>query len=332
MSRILLTYPRSDLHAWYGPQAQQALRELGELVLREDDGVIHEDDLIELADGCDLIISDKPTGASERLFKAQPQLQAFLRCAMDLRGIDVEAASRHGVLVTHAGPGFINAVSEWIVAQMINLARGLPQYYAAYQNGLVPAQRMGRQVAGSTAGIIGFGQIAATLTLVLQAMGQKVVTYDPYLGREPAGVERLSLDELLTRSDYVICLASHNAETENLAGATFFSRMKKGAFFINASRGRLVDEQALNDALGAGHLAGAAIDVGRGHDDHPTTLLARRDDLLATPHIGGMVPEAISYQVQQTIDQARTILAGRIPDGAVNPSPPLRMQGRPRAS
>lgn len=328
MTRILLTYPRSDLNAWYGPQAQQALSELGELVLREDDGALDEDALIELADGCDLIISDKPTAGSERLFRARPQLQAFLRCAMDLRGIDVEAASRHGVLVTHAGPGFINAVSEWIVAQMINLARGLPQYFAAYQNGLVPAQRMGRQVAGSTCGIIGFGQIAATLTPVLQAMGQKVVTYDPYLSKEPAGVERLSLDELLAQADYVICLASHNAETENLANAAFFSRMKKGAFFINASRGKLVDEEALSNSLAQGHLAGAAIDVGRGPDDHPTPLLAQRDDLLATPHIGGMVPEAISYQVRQTIAQAQAILAGLVPEGAVNASANLRMHAK----
>ena len=325
MPRILLTYPHSELDAWYGAEAQRTLRELGELVLRHDDGVLSEDQLIELAQGCDLIISDKPTAGTERVFQACPQLHAFLRCAVDVRSIDLDAASRHGVLVTQAGPGFVQAVSEWIVAQLINLARDIPQYVTAYQNGQMPERRMGRQLAGSTCGIIGFGQIAAALAPVLHALGQRIVVHDPYLGDAPTYVQNLTLEALLGQSDYVVCLARHSEETENLADRAFFQTMKRGAFFINASRGGLVDEQALADTLDSGHLAGAAIDVGRGHDDHPTSLLAQRRDVIATPHIGGMVPEAIRYQVERTLEQARAILAGRIPEGAVNATANLRM-------
>lgn len=325
MAKILITYPPSSIATWYGESALNQLAQLGELVLRRQDDELSEDQLIALAEGCDLIISDKPTAGTERLFREVPGLLAFVRCAMDIKSIDIEAASRHGVLVTQAGPGFVQAVSELIVAQMINLARGLPTYFNAYQRSETPVQRMGRQLAGSTAGIIGFGHIAVALAPVLKALGMHVVTYDPYLQATPDGVARVDLGTLLATSDQVICLARHSPETENLADAGFFAKMKPGALFINASRGGLVDEGALADALHSGHLAGAALDVGRGHDDHPTALLAQRPDVIATPHIGGMVPEAITYQVEKTVQQARSILAGCVPDGAVNPEQAKRL-------
>ncbi|TBU80694.1 hydroxyacid dehydrogenase [Pseudomonas daroniae] len=330
MPRILLTYPPSSVNTWYGEKAMSELAGLGELVLSPKDGVLSEDELIELANNCDLIISDKPTAGTERLFREVPSLLAYIRCAMDTKSIDIDAASRHGVLVTQAGPGFTHAVSEWIIAQMINLARSLPHYFSAYQHGQIPTQRMGSQLAGSTAGIIGFGNIATAVAPVLRALGVKILAHDPYLTDSPDGVEAVDFDTLLERSDQVICLARHSVETDNMANAAFFAKMKPGAFFINASRGGLVDEAALADALACGHLAGAAIDVGRGHDDHPTATLAQRPDIIATPHIGGMVPEAITYQVFRTVQQARSILAGSIPEGSLNPDDARRLTTRGR--
>lgn len=325
MARILITYPPSELHTWYGENALAQLAELGEVILRQQDDDLSEDQLIELSAGCELIISDKPTAGTERLFRERPALLAFIRCAMDTRSIDIEAASRHGVLVTQAGPGFVHAVSELIVAQMINLARGLPQYFRTYQDGHQATPRMGRQLAGSTAGIIGFGAIATTLAPVLRALGIKVLVHDPYLTQPADGVTAVDLATLLRKADHVICLARHSAETENMVDARFLAQMKPGAFFINASRGALVDERALATALTSGHLAGAAIDVGRGQDDQPTLDLVRQPGVLATPHIGGMVPQAISYQVDRTVEQARLVLAGRVPEGAVNPENARRL-------
>ncbi len=330
MARILLTYPPSSVKTWYGEKAMSELAELGELVLSSKEGVLSENELIELANTCDLIISDKPTAGTERLFREVPSLLAYIRCAMDTKSIDIDAASRHGVLVTQAGPGFTHAVSEWIVAQMINLARGLPHYFSAYQHGQIPAQHMGRQLAGATVGIIGFVNIAIALAPALQALGMQILAYDPYLTSSPEGIDCVGLDTLLERSDQVICLARYSKETDNLANADFFAKMKPGAFFINASRGGIVDEAALSAALSNGHLAGAAIDVGRGHDDHPTATLAQHCEVIATPHIGGMVPEAITYQVQRTVQQARAILAGRFPEGALNPETARRLIARMR--
>lgn len=325
MARILLTYAPSARATWYGDSALRALASLGELVLRNQEDDLSQEDLLCLSKDCDIIISDKLSPGTEELFRKNESLIAFVRCAMDIKSIDVEAASRHGVLVTQAGPGFVRAVSELIIAQMINLSRGLARYYSEYQKGIVPQQMMGRQLAGSTVGIIGFGNIGRTLAPTLRSLGMSVLAHDPYVETSPQDAKLVALDTLLETSDYVICLAIYNANTDRMANEQFFTRMKKNAYFINASRGGLVDEKALEAALVSGAIAGASIDVGMGRDDHPTPPLANRPDVLASPHVGGLVPEAIEYQALKTVEQVRSILNGQMPEGAVNPESALRM-------
>lgn len=326
MARIFLTYAPSARATWYGEKALSELSTLGELVLRTKEDDLTQQEVLELSEDCDFIISDKPTAGREALFRENKNLVAFLRCAMDVKNIDIDAASKHGVLVTRAGPGFVQAVSELIIGQMINLARDLPRYYATYQQGTLPQQKMGRQLAGSTAGIIGFGNIGRTIAPTLKSLGVRVLAHDPYSSTPAHEADMVDLDTLLKNSDYVICLAIYNEETDSMANARFFDRMKNGSFFINASRGGLVDEYALAQALAREKIAGAAIDVGRGYDDHPSHTLATRPDVLATPHIGGMVPEAIAYQACQTVQQVRAILSGHLPEGAINPDSAYRLK------
>ena len=142
----------------------------------------------------------------------------------------------------------------------------------------------------------------------------RVLVNDPYV----KDVEQTSFDELLRRSDYVVPLAVATAETENLMNAAAFAKMKPGAFFINVSRGNLVDEQALEAALDAEGLAGCAMDVGRAPDQMPTPRLAARREVIATPHAAGLTPAAIEHQSLETVAQAGEILKGRAPKGAVN--------------
>jgi D-3-phosphoglycerate dehydrogenase len=115
-----------------------------------------------------------------------------------------------------------------------------------------------------------------------------------------------------------ICLAVANEQTENLINAQAFARMKPTAFFVNASRGNLVDEAALQQALDEGRIAGCAMDVGRAPDQMPTPALARHPKVIATPHIGGLTPEAIAHQALETVAQVAEILQGGAPKGAVN--------------
>ncbi|EWG98377.1 NAD(P)-dependent oxidoreductase [Halomonas sp. BC04] len=325
MTRILLTHTPSARKNWYGEKATQSLAELGELALREHESAWGCDELLRAAESCDIIVSDRATPIPASVFERAEKLLAVVRCAMDVRNIDIDAASRNGVVVTRAGPGFSLSVSEWIIGQMVNLARHIPDYILAYREGRVPEPIMGRQLSGKTAGIIGFGHIGRTVAPVLESMGLKVLVNDPHISVEMGLVEQVDFDDLLQQSDFVICLAVSNEETADLMNASAFERMKNGAYFINPSRGELVDEKALEHALLSGSLAGAALDVGKEHDNYPSPTLAQRSDVIATPHIGGMSPEAVSYQALQTVEQVRQILDGVVPDGALNADAVTRM-------
>jgi D-3-phosphoglycerate dehydrogenase len=172
---------------------------------------------------------------------------------------------------------------------------------------------MGKELKGSTLGVIGYGAIGKEVVRIGKALGMRVLIHDPY-----QKVEQVRLEQLLAQSDYVVPLAVANAETENLIGAMALATMKRGAYLINVSRGYLVDEQALEAALDSGHLAGCAMDVGRAPDQMPTPRLAARPDVIATPHAAGLTVPAIEHQSMETVAQAAEIVKGRAPKGAVN--------------
>ncbi len=177
---------------------------------------------------------------------------------------------------------------------------------------------MGRQLAGSRIGIIGYGSIGRHLAQLAKVLGIEVLVADPYATISEPGIRHLPLDELVAQSDYVVCLAVANEETENLIGQAAFARMQRHAFFINLSRGNLVDEAALAASLRENRIAGAAMDVGRARDQMPMPELARLPNVIATPHIGGLTPQAIEHQALETVRQVEAIIKGEIPFGAVN--------------
>ncbi len=250
---------------------------------------------------------------------------------MDIRNIDVPAASKHGILVTRAGPGFIAAVVELLLGQMVDLARGLSDYVAQYRAGRIPEQRMGVQLAGKTAGIIGYGNLGRRMADVLAFLGMRVLVHDPFAQTMAAGIEGAPLDRLLAESDFVLCLAIHSKETEGMLNAGFFRRMKPTAFLINPSRGPVLNEDDLAAALKEGSIAGAALDVGQEPDDIPPVKLGRLANVIAAPHVGGMVPDSMASQAEDTVLQAKAILAGEMPKNAVNPSEARRFKVGVRA-
>jgi D-3-phosphoglycerate dehydrogenase len=322
---VLLTIKRSARAHYYGERALAGLRELGELRLNDSDEALEGAALVEAAQGCQVVVSDRQTAAPAALFAALPQLVVWQRCAVDIRNIDVAAASAHGVLVTRASAGFGTAVAEWVLGAMIDGARGISRSVWAYRSGQTPAITMGRELRGARAGIIGYGHIGRRLADMLLALGMQVGISDPQARPDDAGIEALPLDLLLAQSDFVVCLAPALPETENLMNAAAFARMKTGAFFVNASRGNLVDEAALRDALDDGHLAGAALDVGRAPDQMPSPELAAHPRVIATPHIGGLTPPAIEHQALETVAQLTALLRGDWPEGAVNAAQATRL-------
>jgi D-3-phosphoglycerate dehydrogenase len=177
---------------------------------------------------------------------------------------------------------------------------------------------MGRQLAGNRLGIIGYGSIGRYLAPVAKSLGMTVLVADPFVTIDGADIEQLSLEALLGRADYVVCLAVANEQTENLIGHAALALMRPHAFFINLSRGNLVDEAALAAALRENRIAGAAMDVGRARDQMPSPELTKFANIIATPHIGGLTPPAIESQSLETVRQVEAIIDGKIPAGAVN--------------
>ena len=301
------------MQLYYGERALAGLRKVGEVKLHDAAMPLEGEALIRAAGDCDLIVSYRQSPAPAELFQRLPRLKAFLRCAIDIRNVDVAAASSAGVLVTQASAGFVTSVAEMVFGMLIDLSRGITRSATRYHNNEVPPARIGRELKGSTLGVIGYGAIGKEVVRLGRALGMRVLVHDPY-----QNLDQVPLDTLLEESDYVVPLAVATPETENLMGKEAFDRMRKGAFLINVSRGNLVDEAALEAALDSGHLGGCALDVGRAPDQMPTPRLAARKDVIATPHTAGLTLPAIEHQSLETVAQAAAIIEGRAPHGAVN--------------
>jgi D-3-phosphoglycerate dehydrogenase len=316
--KVLLAHTPDFRRQYYGERALNGLKALAEVKLNEADDALDANGLVAAARDVDIIVADRLTEGRGEIFPQLPNLRAFVRCAVDIRNIDVEAASKSGVLVTRAGPGFVQAVAELALGFMVDLSRGISRATSDYHAGRPAEVRMGRQLAGSRIGIIGYGSIGRYLAQLAKVLGMEVLVADPYATVAEAGVRHVTLEDLLTLSDYVVCLAIANEQTENLIGQAAFARMQPHAFFINLSRGNLVDEAALAVALHENRIAGAAMDVGRARDQMPTPELAQLPNVIATPHIGGLTPQAIEHQALETVKQVEAIIKGEVPFGAVN--------------
>ncbi|SCX66446.1 hydroxyacid dehydrogenase [Variovorax sp. EL159] len=318
MTTVFVSHPQSKLASYFGERATAALQAIAQVRFNPTDTDLSSHELAELARECDAIISYRQTVGDEALFAALPQLKAFVRCAIDIRNIDVASASRHGVLITQASAGFIASVSEWIVGAMIDLGRHISASTARYHAGQPVVPVMGRELRGSTLGVIGFGQISRYLCDIALALGMRIVVHDPYTATGRAEFAQVGLDELLAQSDFVVCLAPATEATESMMDAKAFAAMQPHAFFINAARGNLVDEDALLAALDAGTIAGCALDVGRAPDQMPSPRVAAHPRVIASPHVGGLTPPAVEHQAMETVSQLAEIFQGRAPKGAVN--------------
>ncbi|MBR0722215.1 hydroxyacid dehydrogenase [Bradyrhizobium manausense] len=316
--KVLLAHTPEMRRNYYGDRSLNGLRAIADVILHEGDHALDAAGLVTAAKDADIIVADRMTEGRGEIFAQLPRLRAFVRSAVDIRNVDVEAASQAGVLVTRAGPGFVQAVAELALGFMVDLSRGVSRATADYQAGRKPEARMGRQLAGSTIGIIGYGSIGRYLAEIAKVMRMNVLVADPFADVSDGAIRQVGLDDLLAASDYVVCLAIANEQTEKLIGEAALARMQKHAVFINLSRGNLVDEAALAKALLENRIAGAAMDVGRAPDQMPTPELAKLPNVVATPHVGGLTPQAIEYQSLETVRQVDAIVKGEAPQGAVN--------------
>ncbi len=323
--RVFLTHNPEDLDAYYG-RALPELREIAEVVVNPTDHDLTTDELLELAAGCDVIAAHRATPGERALFERHESLVAFLRCAVDISTIDVDAASSAGVLVARADTSYVASTAELALGLYLDLSRRISDSTHDYRLGTEPAQRPGRQVAGQTAAIIGLGLIGRHLASTLRAMGLRVLAADPAPVEVPDGVELGAVDQIVAAADVVFPLAASTPETHHLIDAALLGRFQPGALLVNVSRGELLDESAVADALDDGHLGGLAMDVGMAPDQRPSAELASRPGVVATPHLGGLTPENADAQARSSVEQVAAMLAGDMPPRSVNPEQADRLR------
>lgn len=325
MNKIFLTHNPVSRELYYGANALQALMKVGEVVLNPLDRNLDVCEIVRYARDCTFIVADRQTTASRELFEGLPELIAYCHGAVDVSNIDIAAATNHGVLVTHVSSGFNVAVSEWIIGVMLSLSRNISYSAAEYWRGGVPKARLGKELMGSCLGIVGYGGIGQYLARVGHALGMHIVVYDPYAKCDEMRFEKVEFGSLLAMADVVVCLASATAETEYMFGGEQFNLMKPDAFFINASRGELVDENSLIRALDDGSIAGCAVDVGRADDQMPSSAVALHPKVIATPHCAGLTPPACDHQAIESVEQLKFVMSGKQPFGALNYSTAYRL-------
>ena len=325
--RVLLTHNPEDLEAYFG-RALQRLEALSdvEVIVNPLDRDLTTPELIEASEGCQVIIAHRSTPGDTELFAASTDLLAFLRCAVDISTIDVDAASSHGILIGNADKSFIPSTAELALGLLLSVSRSIAESTVDYRNRVEPPQRSGRQLRGQTAGIIGYGSIGRYLADLLTALGMNVVVHDPEVTVAADGPEQLDFSSLLSRSDVVFPLAPAQESTVDLIDEAALSTMKPGAVLINVSRGELVNEEAVAAALDSGHLGGLGMDVGRANDQRPSMKLAQRVGVVATPHLGGLTPANADAQAASAVEQVEALVAGDMPPRSVNPDAAQRLR------
>jgi D-3-phosphoglycerate dehydrogenase len=263
----------------------------------------------------------------EEVFEAAPGLRLVGTCRNALNQIDVECATAHGVTVTHAPGRNTNAVVELTLGLMLSLARRIPAAHTFVSGGgwrepVVGYRRLrGREIAGSTVGVVGFGQIGREVARACAMLGARVIAHDPVVSAEDIraeGVEPTALRDLLAQADFVTLHVPDADATHHMVDASFLGCMGQSAYLINTSGGSAVDPSALADALERGVIAGAALDVFEGHPLPQSSPLMVAPNLIMTPHIGGATEETIERHSRMLTEEVERFVAGEPLLHAVN--------------
>jgi D-3-phosphoglycerate dehydrogenase / 2-oxoglutarate reductase len=273
----------------------------------------------EIADA-DGIVVRSATKVNRELLEKALKLRVIGRAGVGVDNVDMDAATRRGVLVMNTPGGNAVSVAEHTFALMLGLARSVPGSNAAIQAGRWEKSSSGMELRGKTLGLIGLGRVGIEVARRARTFGMDVIAYDPYVTPAAAlevEVGLLALDDVLKRSDVISLHTALSPATEKIINAAAIAHMKKGARIVNCARGELIDEVALAEALKSGHLAGAAVDTFAKEPPKDSPLIGL-PNVIATPHIAGSTVEAQEQVGTLIAQQVRDYLAEGLIRNAVN--------------
>jgi D-3-phosphoglycerate dehydrogenase len=269
----------------------------------------------------DALIVRSGTQVTRPVIQAGFHLQVIGRAGVGVDNIDVDAATERGILVVNAPDGNSIAAAEHTIAVMLALVRHIPQADCSLREHKWERKRfLGVEVTGKTLGVIGMGRIGREVARRGRGLGMRVLAYDPYVSHEHAerlGVELRELDHILARADILTVHVPLTSSTRGLIGRRELALLKPTARVINCARGGIVDEEALQEALGEGRLAGAALDVFAQEPPLESPLLDS-DKVVVTPHLGASTREAQVAVAVDVAHQVQDVLSGRPPAHPVN--------------
>jgi D-3-phosphoglycerate dehydrogenase len=277
--------------------------------------------LEEIVDRYDGIVIRSATRLTQDIIERAARLKVIGRAGVGIDNVDVDAATRRGIVVANAPESTVVSAAEQTIGLILALARNIPQAHAALKDGRWERSRWsGVEVAGKTLGVIGLGRIGQQVARRAVGLGMTVVAYDPFVAPErfrDLGIERAeSIDDVLGASDVITLHSPLTDETHRLIDADAIARMRDGARLVNAARGALVDEDALAEALRSGKLAGAALDV-FSTEPYEGPLL-EFDQVVVTPHLAASTDEAQDRAGLIVAEQIVAALDGGIVTNAVN--------------
>lgn len=274
-----------------------------------EDGWLDPARLVQEVSGSQGLVVRNRTTVDRALLEACPALQVVARAGVGLDNIDVAAADELGVVVV--APIGANAIS--VAEHTLGLALTVARHTIPLDRGVRGGEwnrKAGREFSGRTWGLLGFGATARAVARLARGFGMQVVAYDPYVSATDVdGVTIGSLDDVVATADVLSVHVPATAETKNLVDASLLSRLKPDAILVNVGRGEVLDEDALADALAAGQLLGAGLDV-RSAEPPGEHRLHQLDNVVLTPHIAGITAESQDKIVSTLADELRALLTG----------------------
>ena len=267
------------------------LKTAGEVDIRKG---LPPDELKRILPQYDALVVRSQTKVTADLLEAATRLQIIGRPGVGVDNIDVNTASKRGIVVVNSPLGNTISTAEHAIALLLSLVRQIPMAHAELKAGTWNRSRKGIEVRNKTLGVVGLGKIGSQVAEMARGLKMNVIAYDPFVSQEWAdrsGVTMVELDNLLRQSDFVTLHLPLTPNTEKIINAEKIGLMKHTAMLVNCARGKLVDEQALYDALEKGAIAGAAIDV---YSVEPTTdnVLIKSEKVVVTPHLAASTVEA----------------------------------------
>lgn len=316
MLKVLVSDPISDLGI-------QQLVDASDIVVEKKTG-LSEDELVQIIPEYDALLVRSQTKVTEKIMEAGTKLKVIGRAGVGVDNINLEAATKRGIIVINAPDGNTITTCEHAFAMMMALARHIPQAYAKTISGTWDRKFLGVELRNKTLGVLGMGRIGSEVAKRAKAFGMDIIGYDPFMTEERAeklGVKLGSVEDIVRNADFITVHTPLTPETKHMISRPQFEIMKKGMRIINCARGGVIDEGALVEAIDQGIVAGAAFDVFEKEPpeaDHP---FLNNPKIIVTPHLGASTVEAQENVAIDVSEQVLNILRNEPFKNAVNMPP-----------